>query len=353
MRAVLVIPLAAGAAWLTAWLIGVVMHLIARGRAERFIRRLHRACRRPLTAMLFVIAMLGALPVANLHGKVRGGIEHMLVLALIGTIAWLAVKVLFIVEDAAFRRLPVDIRDNRRMRRARTQIGLLRRLTAVVISALAVALALTTFAPFRTFGASVLASAGVVGLIVGLAARTTLDHMFAGLQLAFTDVLRLDDVVVVQDEWGRVEEMKLTQVVVRLWDERRLVLPTTYFTSTPFENWTRHEALVLGSVVLYLDHTAPVEQLRKETHRIVEASPLWDRREWVLQVIDTTESTIMVRVMVSAADAPSQWDLRCEVREGLIGYVQAHCPGSLPRVRAELDRPTRAEPDRPTPTDDR
>ncbi len=339
MRALFVTLAAAGSAWLVAWLVSVGLRLGARGRAERFVRKLKVSVQRPLVVLLFFAALLVAHPFTFLTGQARGGLRHGLVLAVIGSGAWLAVKVLFVAEDTAFRRLPVDVRDNRRTRRARTQIGLLRRLTAVVITLIAIALALITFAPLRAFGASLLASAGVVGVIAGLAARTTLGHVFAGLQLAFTDALRLDDVVVVEHEWGRIEEIKLTQVVVRLWDERRLVLPTTFFTDTPFQNWTRNESLVLGAVTFFLDYSAPVDQLRKEVHRIVEESPLWDRREWVLQVVDTTQTTMVVRVLVSAADSASAWDLRCDVREKLIAYVQEHCPDGLPRVRAELDHP--------------
>lgn len=211
----------------------------ARGRYERLLTTLHQACHRPWGALLLVASQHAVLPFSGILDPTRRGLRHVLLLALIGAAAWLAVKVLFVAEDIAFRRLPVDVADNRRRRRARTQIALLRRLTAVVITVVALAATLMTFAPLRSFGASLLASAGVIGLIAGLAAHSTLGHVFAGLQLAFTDHLRLDDVVVVEGEWGRIEEMRLTYIVVRLWDERRLVLPTSYFTAVPFQNWTR------------------------------------------------------------------------------------------------------------------
>jgi small-conductance mechanosensitive channel len=156
--------------------------------------------------------------------------------------------------------------------------------------------------------------------------------VFAGLQLALTDALRLDDVVVVENEWGRVEELTLTHVVLRLWDERRLVLPTNYFTNSPFQNWTRNESRVTGSIFLHVDYAAPMGELRAEARRIIESSPLWDRREWVLQVVDVTPWTKVIRILASAADAPSSWDLRCEVREHMIDYLSAQSPESLPHL---------------------
>lgn len=335
-RLILLSAVAAGLAMLATWLSGVLVRRAARGRYERFLTTLHEACHRPWGAVLLVAFQFAALPLSGVSSHSRRGFYHVLVLALICASAWLAVKVLFVAEDFVFRRLPVDVADNRRRRRARTQIGLLRRLTAAVITTVALAATLMTFHPLRAFGASLLASAGVAGVVAGLAAHSMLGHVFAGLQLAFTDHLRLDDVVVVENEWGRIEEMRLTYVVVRLWDERRLILPTTYFTATPFQNWTRNEARVLGEVILHLDYRADVERLRVEARRIVEESPLWDRRDWVLQVVESTPTDMVVRVLASAADGPSSWDLRCEVREGLINFVKVHEPQWLPRARAEV-----------------
>jgi small-conductance mechanosensitive channel len=266
-----------------------------------------------------------------LTGSGADAVRYGLQLALIAASAWLVVKILFVAEDALFLLLRIDVPDNRRARRLRTQIAIVRRLTAATVTVLALAAMFVTFTPLRTLGTSLLASAGVAGVIVGLAAQTTLTNVFAGLQLVFTDTLRYDDIVVVEGEWGRVEELTLTYVVIHLWDERRLVLPTTYFTKTPFQNWTRTEARVLGSVVLHLDYGAPVAELRKEAHRLVEASPLWDRRDWVLQVVDSTPLSMVVRVLASSADAPSSWDLRCEIREGLIEFLKTHHPEAFPR----------------------
>jgi small-conductance mechanosensitive channel len=335
-RATLVTVAAIGGAWLIAKLSGELIRRLAQRRFRPLLSKLYRSCYRPYTVLLFFGALRIALPWTGLKGTVPHGLQHALLVALVGSAAWLTIKVLYIAEDTAFRRFPIEVADNRRARRARTQIGMLRRLTAVSVTVLALAVVLTTFAPLRTFGASLIASAGVVGLVAGLAAHATLSHVFAGLQLAFTDALRLDDVVVIEDEWGHIEEIRLTYVVVRLWDERRLVLPTSYFTMAPFQNWTRNDARVLGSVLLHLDYSAPVDELRRETRRILEASPLWDGRTWILQVVDSTPSTMVVRVLASAANAPTAWDLRCALRERLIFFLQTDYPQCLPRVRVPV-----------------
>ena len=209
--------------------------------------------------------------------------------------------------------------DNRHARRVRTQVVLLRRLTIVVIVVLAVGVMLMTFPTVRGIGAGVLTSAGVVGVVAALAAQSLLGNVFAGLQLAFSDAVRLDDVVVVEGEWGRIEELTLSYVVVQIWDDRRLILPTSYFTSKPFQNWTRTEAAVLGTAEFDVDWSIPVQSMREELRRLVEGTELWDGRVCVLQVTDATGGTVKVRALVSAADAGSLWDLRCLVREHLVG----------------------------------
>jgi small-conductance mechanosensitive channel len=323
-----------GSALLLGWLSGVVLRWSGRRREHRSLRQLYRCCHRPWELWLLCWALYNALSPA---GAIGGTVHHVLLLALIGTTAWLVVRFLYIVEDAAFHRLRVDVVDNRRVRRARTQIGILRRLTSALITLLSLGAMLMTFDGLRALGASLLASAGVAGAVAGLAAQTILRNVLAGAQLALTDQLRIDDVVVVEQEWGRVEELTLTHVVLRLWDERRLMLPTTYFITTPFQNWTRDESRVVGAVPLHLNYTAPVPELRAAAQRIVEASPLWDRREWVFQVVDSTPWSMVVRVLASAADGPSSWDLRCEIRERLIAFLVAEHPDALPdRGRADL-----------------
>lgn len=311
--------------------------LVARLARRPRLREVHERCGWPWLATLVSWGELVAVRHAGLPGEVAGPLRHLFVLATIASVSWLIGQVLFLVEDGVLRRVRVDVRDNRRARRMRTQITVIRRLTAVVVTVIAMAAMLMTFDAMRTYGASVLASAGIVGVVAGLAAQTTLSNVFAGLQLVFTDALRFDDIVVVEGQWGRIEELTLTYVVVGLWDERRLVLPATYFTTTPFENWTRSESRVLASVEFYLDPTAPVEELRSKARELVEANPLWDRREWVLQVTGMTETAMVVRVLASAADSSSAWDLRCDLREQLLGWVQEHHPSSLPRVRVDRE----------------
>ena len=325
----------------------VVTRLVASSSDSPTVRDLHRRCHRPWAATLVVAALLLSMPSGK--GVWTDRIQHAVGIVAIAVVAWLVVDILFVVEDAVFRRLRLDVANNLRNRRLRTQLDLVRRVTGAVITVVAIAAILLTFQPMRTFGASLLASAGIVGAIAGFAAQATLGNAFAGLQLAFSDALRLDDVVVVDQQWGRVEQMTLTYVVLHLWDERRLVLPTSYFTTTPFENWTRSESRVLGSVMLYLDATAPVDALREEAHRFVEGNPLWDRRDWVLQVVDMTERSMVVRVLASAADAPSSWDLRCDIREHLIRWLVEHYPQAMPRDRVELRQSGREAGGRPRP----
>lgn len=317
------------------WLTGRALLVSARLSRRPSLRRVHAQCHRAWQATLLATAELAALAGADLPDRVEPPVRHALVIATIASVSWLVAQVLFVVEDTVLRRVRVDVRDNRRARRVRTQLGVIRRLTAVAITVIAAAAVLMTFDTMRTYGASVLASAGLVGVVAGLAAQTTLSNVFAGLQLVFTDALRYDDIVVVEQEWGRIEELTLTYVVVHLWDERRLVLPATYFTTTPFQNWTRAESRVVAAVELHLDPTAPVQALRARTRALVEANPLWDRRDWVLQVTGMTELGMVVRITASAADASSAWDLKCDLREQLLAWLSAEHPDALTRVRTE------------------
>ncbi|MGN9813057.1 mechanosensitive ion channel family protein [Micromonospora sp. BQ11] len=266
----------------------------------------------------------------------RQVVLHLLVLAVIATAAWLVAALLVVAEDTALARFRVDVPDNRHARRVRTQVVILRRLTIAVIVVLTIGVMLMTFPAVRGIGAGVLTSAGVVGVVAALAAQSLLGNVFAGLQLAFSDAVRLDDVVVVEGEWGRIEELTLSYVVVQIWDDRRLILPTSYFTSKPFQNWTRTEAAVLGTAEFDVDWSIPVQAMREELRRLVESSELWDGRVCVLQVTDATGGMVKVRALVSAADAGSLWDLRCLVREHLVAWVRDHRPTAMPRLRTEV-----------------
>ncbi|MGB2599197.1 MAG: mechanosensitive ion channel domain-containing protein, partial [Candidatus Omnitrophota bacterium] len=198
------------------------------------------------------------------------------------------------------------------------------------------ALVLMTFEKVRQLGTSLLASAGIIGVILGFAAQKTLGNFIAGLQIALAQPIRIDDVVIVEDEWGWIEEITLTYVIVRIWDLRRLVVPISYFIEKPFQNWTRISADILGSVFIYADYTVPVKELRSELTRILEESQHWDKKVNGLQVTNTTAQTVEIRALMSSVDSPTAWNLRCEVREKLLEFLQKRFPECLPRTRVEL-----------------
>ena len=326
------------AAALGALVLAELLHLVMLRLRRRWElgAELSRRARRPVRVTLVLAAVLAALRGTDTaDGWVRP-VEQALLIGLIAAVAWLVGALAFVVEDAALQRYPLDVPDNRRARKVRTQVTLVRRVTVAVLAAVAVGAVLTTFPAARTLGASLLASAGIAGVIAGLAAQSTLSNLFAGLQLAFSDWLRLDDVVVVEGEWGRVEDITLSYVVVHLWDDRRLILPTSYFTGKPFQSWTRTEAPLLGTVELDVDWSVPVDAMREELHRILENTELWDGRVSVLQVTDAVGPYVRVRALVSSADAPTDWDLRCLVRERLVAWLQQTHPAAAPHARTIL-----------------
>jgi hypothetical protein len=327
----------------------VVHRVVGRlSRRSPLLGELAARAHRPTQLVAALLAVQFALRAVTATGTWRPPLLHGLWLALIAASAWLVAALLIVVEDAALARFRTDVQDNRHARRIHTQVTVVRRVTIAVIAVLALGAMLVTFPSARAAGASVLASAGLIGVIAGFAAQSLLGNVIAGMQIAFSDSLRLDDVVVVEKEWGRVEEITLSYVVVHIWDDRRLVLPTSYFTSKPFENWTRNEAAVLGTVELDVDWSVPMEPLRKELSRVLADTELWDGRVGVLQVTDAVGALVRVRGLVSAADAPSLWDLRCLVRERLVAWLQQQHPGALPRLRAEVEERTAAPSSRPT-----
>jgi hypothetical protein len=264
---------------------------------------------------------------------------HALVILFIAAVAWLIAALVLVLEDAALTRWRTDVPDNLKRRRFKTQVVILRRVSVAAIVVVTLGVVLMTFPAVRTVGASLLASAGLISVVAALAAQSTLGNVFAGLQLAFSDAVRVDDVVVVEGEWGRIEELTLTYVAVQIWDDRRLVLPTSYFTTKPFQNWTRTGSAVLGTAEIDVDWSVPIEPLRTELRAVCEGSELWDGRVCVLQVTQATGGLIRLRALVSAADAPSLWDLRCLVRERLVAYVWEKERAALPRFRADVSAP--------------
>jgi small-conductance mechanosensitive channel len=264
-------------------------------------------------------------------------LHQFLDLLMIGSAGWLVLALIFALGDLALRRYPIDVSDNLRHRRVLTQVFVMQRVATVVVTVLVVGAMLLTFGPVRGLGASILASAGIAGVVLGLAARPIVSNLLAGVQIAISGSIRIDDVVVTEGEWGRIEEITFTYVVVRVWDERRLILPISYFTDRPFQNWTRETAAVLGTVFIHVDYSVPIEQVRAELYRILVHSPLWDERVWNLQVTDATQQSVELRALASARDAQTSWDLRCEIRERLVEYLRREHPESLPRIRAVLE----------------
>ena len=292
--------------------------------------------RHPARVLAPLAAAILVLPVLPLPLDVREPLRHLVGLGLIGTTAWAIVSVTWLADDVILARYSVDELNNLEARAVRTQIAILRRVTVVVVAVITLAIMLLTFPGAQSLGASLLASAGIVGIVVGLAARPVLSNLLAGIQIALTQPIRLDDVVVIDGEWGRIEEITTTYVVVRIWDLRRLIVPLSSVIGQSFENWTRRTANILGTVTIHADYAVPVDEVRSELKRILEASGLWDGIAWGLQVTGATDRTVELRALMSAADSSAAWDLRCLVRERLIAFLQAQHPDALPRLRTEL-----------------
>jgi small-conductance mechanosensitive channel len=259
---------------------------------------------------------------------------------LIVALSVLIVRGVNAVQQALLSRHRMDVPDNLPARRIYTQVSVIRKIIVTAVVIIATGSILMLFDPVRQFGTSILASAGIAGIVLGFAAQKTLGNVLAGIQIALTQPLLIDDIVVVEGEFGQIEEITLTYVTVRTWDLRRLVLPITYFIEKPFQNWSRVSTELLGTVILYLDYQVPLGELRKELKRLVENNPKWDRRVCGLQVTNTTQSTIEVRALVSGTDPGKTFDLRCEVREGLIAFLCRNYPESLPKTRnVDVDEP--------------
>jgi small-conductance mechanosensitive channel len=257
-------------------------------------------------------------------------------LGVIGAAGWCVVSLLQIGDDILADRFPTEADDNLAARAIHTRMRIFKGVAFVVIGVLTASAMLMTFPSIRQLGVSLLASAGLATLIVGMAARSALANIIAGLQIALTQPIRLDDVLVIDGEWGRVEEITAGFVILRIWDSRTLVVPLTYFVEHPIENWTRTGSSVLASVYLYVDYAASIESVRGELKSILESSPSWDKKAWNLQVTDTSERTVQLRALMSAPDSSAAWELRCEVRERLVGFLRAQYPQGLPRSRATL-----------------
>lgn len=264
--------------------------------------------------------------------------KHALRILIIFSVSWISINTVRIVRYFILKRLDVTNRDNLKARKIMTQFKILSRIIVFTIIFLAIAIALMTFDSIRSMGVSLFASAGVAGIIIGLAAQKVIGSILAGFQIAITQPIRIDDVVIVEGEWGWIEEILLTYVVVRIWDKRRLILPTTYFIEKSFQNWTRNSADILGTVYIYTDYTMPVNKLREAFLEMVKETDFWDGNVANMQVTNSTEKTMEIRALMSAADSPTAWDLRVHMREKIIKYLQDNFPDQLPKMRITLEK---------------
>jgi small-conductance mechanosensitive channel len=330
-------------------LLQVAIVWLANRRAANWHPLVRAAFVRVRTVIRFAIlffALAAALPLVPMGTRAEDAGHKILVALFIGLLGWIALVAVNIAIDRYVGRFRLDVADNLLARKAVTQIRVMHRAINAAIVLLTLGFALMTFDTVRQFGISLFASAGVAGIVAGLAARPLLSNLIAGIQIAMTQPIRLDDAVVINNEWGWVEEFTSTYVVIRLWDLRRQIVPLSYFLENVYTNWTRSGASITGSVYLYLDYATPVDRLRKAAEEIVRASALWDGKVVNLQVSDAKERTIEIRVLASAADSPRAWDLRCEVREKLLDFIRREMPEALLRYRDELKLEPGARPAR-------
>ena len=289
----------------------------------------------PLAWFLPVLGVYLALPLAGRTAD-QEWLRALLASLLILGVGTLLVRVVRVLEDLLRRRVQMEAADNLRARKIHTQVRILRQVIALGIWLLAASAILLQFDGFRQFGRGLLASAGIASIVLGFAAQRTLGNLIAGFQIAITQPIRLDDVVVVENEWGRIEEITLTYVVVQIWDDRRLVLPISYFLEKPFTNWTRRTAEILGTVFLHVDYSVPIDALRAELEDLVGDHEDWDGRVAEIVAFESRPTTLEIRALVSARDSSAAWRLRCHVREGLVAFLQRDYPSALPRFRAEV-----------------
>jgi small-conductance mechanosensitive channel len=328
---------AIGLALLAHLLFFSLLKRVTKTRGSVFYDRLRKHEAGPTRLLLPVLGLMTVLPWMPLNPVTSGHLTHATSLLLIGCVAWAMVALLDVVQEFAAHQQSLTLADNLAARRMNTQVQVLRHIGVVLIVILSVAIMVMTFPNVRHVGESLFASAGLAALVAGLAARTTLSSLLAGVQIALSQPMRLEDAVVIEGEWGWIEEITMTYVVVRIWDLRRLIVPLSYFIEKPFQNWTRQTADLLGTVFIYADYTLPIEPVRQELKRILESTKLWDGKVWNLQVTNTTANVIELRALMSASNGSMAWDLRCYAREKLVEFIQQKYPESLPRTRAEID----------------
>ncbi len=322
----------------------VIIQAIIKSQANKadtfsFGRSLPRRLNRPLSWFLPFMALYLLTPEMAMGPKPMLVLHKFVYIFFMISFAYLLIGILRIAEDYVYYKYDIKKTDNLRERKIRTQLQFVRRLVMILIILVTLCFIFMSFESLRRVGTGLLTGVGVGGIIIGFAAQKSLANFLAGFQIAFTQPLRIDDVLIVEGEWGRVEEITLTYVVLRIWDLRALVIPINYFIEKPFQNWTRSGADIIGTVFLYLDYTVPTDAIRKELDRLLAQTPLWNQRTKVVQITDCRERVVEVRALVSANSSSEAFDLRCFIREGLLEFVRRDYPDSLPVTRVELSPP--------------
>jgi small-conductance mechanosensitive channel len=315
------------------WLLAKLRHRSVKD--VPILRIVMQRVRKPALAIILVTALGPVLPFVGVPNEYLSSVAKGVGILWFFALGWLMVSAVYTVEDLMMLRYDISSADNLKARRVRTQLQLLRRMAIILLLVIDAGLILSLFRDSQIwhYGAGLLASAGLASLVLATAAKSTAENMLAGLQIALTEPIRLDDVVIVEGEWGKIEEITTTYVVVAIWDYRRLVVPLTYFIEKPFQNWTRERADLMGTSFLYVDYSVPVPALRDELTRLLETLPQWDRKIIACQVTNLSEQTMEVRCLMSARNAPDLFDLRCIVREGMIEFIQKNYPDAFPRTR--------------------
>jgi len=335
----------------------VVFRLLRRRQSEKQRRSfgLRTYLAKPARGVLLIIGLRIILPfIPRIPLDVLDRVEQIVECLLVVFLGWMAIGGVYVFQAVTLSRFDTTVADNLRARRVHTQMQFFRRMLITIVVLLDIGALLWTVNDQRlwNYGTGLLASAGLASVMLAIAAKSTASNLIAGLQIAISEPIRMDDVVVIQGEWGRIEEITGTYVVVKIWDERRLVVPLSFFIEQPFENWTRRRGDLLGTAFLYVDYTVPVEPLRAELTRIVSASPLWDKRVCGLQVTNLTDRAMELRCLVSSAGSSQLFDLRCLVRERMVEFLRENYPRALPATRVSMletiapqrDSPERVEP---------
>jgi len=331
---------------------GLVLHRIFFGVLGRLVQRSSWGAkaiaytRKPSRLLFPLLAAHLVVPSLDMPVKLLELLNHIITILFIILLSCLFISLIRLLRDYLLARYDISTVDNLWARKIYTQIHVLEKVLLSIVGVTSISFILMTFDSIRQIGVSLLASAGIAGIIIGIAAQKSIGTLLAGIQVALTQPVRLDDVVIVEGEWGRIEEITLTYVVVRIWDLRRLVLPITYFIEKPFQNWTRISSDILGSVFIHTDYTVPVDALRRELERIVHPHPLWDGKVCVTHVTDCTPRTLETRLLVSTRSSGDGWELRCHVREKIVEFLQKNYPDSLPKLRTEPGSPVGGYGDR-------